>query len=562
MLKFPKVPEDLTGVDLEPLKTGIRKTLAVVKGGAVDLSDADKAQVKEYVAKGTGHLARVAAEEDRRQAAAAEDDELDAEIDAALEEPSPVASDAADDGVDDETEEVEDGVEEDEDEDGEETVAAATAPAKVPAVTRPRGTGAATSVKEKVKPSALRVADGVSGHAPGTEFASFTDLAASMMDRFGTMGNSTERVPVAKVKGAWPAERKLSDISTFNLDGFQENELEAALCAPCTPYYGLACLNTDRRPVFASLPGFEAPRGCVTVMASPSLSDIDSTAYGTWTFADDDNPNAVKGPCQVIECTDPSSYQLYGIYRCLTVKNLLQMTYPELVEAYLNRLAAATARYAEIQLLDAMGSHANNIQAPPMGYSANSSIMSQLLTYFAAVQERERWDISTAEMWAPRWLLAALRVDGMRRKNITGGLPSIPSEAQINAQFTGIGITPHWTLDTPTWGVPAPVQPNRGGNLVGFPSSVNVLLAPRGKFALIDRGELTIGVTGNNIYRDIDALLHNEFTMFWETFEGVVNTTSCPADLVHLPLCLSGAQVADAVSTCTGINDDMLNDAS
>ena len=45
-----------------------------------------------------------------------------------------------------------------------------------------------------------------------------------------------------------------------------------------------------------------------------------STGYGIWTSADDDL-DTVKA-CATIPCSTPVLYELYGVWRCLKVKNL------------------------------------------------------------------------------------------------------------------------------------------------------------------------------------------------------------------------------------------------
>jgi hypothetical protein len=91
-----------------------------------------------------------------------------------------------------------------------------------------------------------------------------------------------------------------------------------------------------------------------------------------------------------------------------------------------------------------------------------------------------------------------------------------------------------------------------GGVLNLLPRTLEILVAPAGKFAVIDRGELAIGVTGNNIYRDNTSNSRNEFTFFFENFEGVVNTTSCPAYKLELSACWNGIQIDDVVIDCEG----------
>lgn len=131
----------------------------------------------------------------------------------------------------------------------------------------------------------------------------------------------------------------------------------------------------------------------VSIMPSPTLSQI-TTGYGQWTAANDADDTATKSTCQTITCGSPTEYTMYGVYRCITIKNMLAMSYPELVEAWLNRLAAAHARLAEQLLLNAMGTGATMIDAPLLGYGATTSVITTILNYIALYQETQRWDVS------------------------------------------------------------------------------------------------------------------------------------------------------------------------
>lgn len=305
-----------------------------------------------------------------------------------------------------------------------------------------------------------------------------------------------------------------------------------------------------RRPVAGSLPGFAAPRGHVSIMPSPTLSAI-TTGYGKWTSVDDANPNAVKADCQTIACGTPTEYEMYGIYRCLTVKNMMAMTYPELVEAYLNRLGAVFARMAEELLLNAMATGCTHVGADTLGYGGAVTVTSTVLNYMALYQETERWDTTPTQAWIPRWVLWAMKMDIMRRRRVDGGF-GVPSDGQIEAMFRDVGINNIcWFIDQPTWTV-AVASIVTNSKLNRLPSSVQIMIAPAGKFAMIDRGELAIGVTGNNIYRDNESNRRNQFTFFFENFEGVVNTTSCPAHILDIAACWNGVQIDDLAVACDG----------
>lgn len=410
--------------------------------------------------------------------------------------------------------------------------------------------GSTLVVPKRTAPEYLLATSGVQGKNPGDNFNSWAEVAAAAQHRAGSLNPTTsERFEIARIRGEYTEAQKLSDDVMLNLAKFDGDELTAALCAPATPHYNLACANILDRPVFNSLPGFQAPRGKVSIMSSPSLSDI-TTGVGQWTAANDADANAIKEACQTIACGTPTEYTMYGVYKCLTVKNMLAMTYPELVEAYLNRLGAAHARLAEELMLNAMATGCDTLAAPLLGYGASVTITSTILNYLALYQESERWSIDgNHQAWIPRWVMWGMKMDILRRRRVDGGF-SVPSDETINAMFREVGVDVTWFIDQPTYAVAI------GGpgttNLRLLPSSVQIMIAPRGKFAAIDRGELAIGVTGNNIYRDNESNSRNQFTYFFENFEGVVDTTSCPAHILSIDTCWNGAQIDDIVINCQG----------
>lgn len=422
----------------------------------------------------------------------------------------------------------------------------------VPVTFGQEGVQAPTRVM-RTTPDYLTAVDGIPGKRSGEGFESWRELADAAVGKSNTIrANSSERFEVARIVGEYPADRILSDDVNFNMARFEPDELTAAMCAPATPYYNLACMQTLRRPVFASLPQFQAPRMKVSIMPSPSLSDI-TTGVDLWTETDEDNLSAVKSTCQTITCGSPTEYVMYGVYRCITIKNMMAMSYPELVEAWLNRLGAAHSRLAEQTALNAMGTAATAVATPFLGYGGSTSIVSTILNYIALYQDSQRWDITAnLEAWLPRWVRTAMKMDIFRRRNTTGQVNRVPSDADIDRMFNDAGVNPHWFIDTPDWATPIP---SVGATLNRLPQDVEILIAPPGKFALMDRGELAIGVTGNGLYRDNTSNSKNQFTFFFENFEGIVDTTSCPAHLLTIPACWNGVQVDDQLVNCHGLDE-------
>jgi hypothetical protein len=549
-MPFPTLPENFGALDLTELKALRDELKAALDEAKSDIKPETAAEMGQALADLKKVRAQITLKAETEAALAEDDSEPETE---AEDGPEPDEDPDEDpDTVPDEDPEEEVVVEEVEQE--KVPVAASGTTATTPSVIlKPTGKTVVRTPKDKpVDVARLQAMGGAPGKQAGDYFGSWAELAESMWEKSQTLSPSAQdRIPVARVTGGYDKVpgRVLDDRVDFNLARFEPDELTAALCAPFTPYYGMSCQNTARRPVFNSLPQFQAPRGGVSIYPSPTLADI-TDGTGVWTHLDDANPTAVKADCQTIECATPVDYVMYAVYRCLTVKNMLQMTFPELLEAYLNRLAAAWARMAEKRLLDLMGANVDTLQGEVQKVGASESILTTLLRYMTLYQERQRWDYDSVEVWLPRWLINALKVDMLHQRR-TDGAKTMPTDADVNAVFARAGANVHWYLDAPTWkAANHPSQPAGDGNLAQWPTEFAALIAPPGKFALIDRGELRVGVSGNNIYRDITQLMRNEFTFFFESFEGIVDTNSCPADIVEFPVCFNGVQVADVTVDC------------
>lgn len=560
---FPEIPEDRSGLSAAELRGHIRELRAFIRErvSTVYTSADERREARADIERAKALAAEIAAELADVEANAADADEFS-------EEGDPVEPDEGDEGEgEDDAGEASDA--------GTSTVIVETnsgastsgTPAQVNTGLSVVPTGNTVEVPQRPRPDLVLARDGVDGYDAGEPFRSWGDVGAALTDRWGRISPTTnEKFHVAQIPSAYPPERQLSSDAIHNLrilqnlefglglPGREDTEETAALCAPLTPYYGMACENTLRRPVAASLPGFQAPRGGVSIMPSPSLSDVSNA--GIWTHEDDDDDEATK-PCDEIVCGTPEDFVMYAVYWCLTIKNWHLLTFPELVEAFLNRGLALRARVAERQLLEGMAAGVPQMTVQPTAYSSSTQILTQILTYLAFLREQQRWDTEPMVGWAHRWLLAALQVDQARRRR-TDGAFVVPSEAAINAQFASVGVDMTWTLDVPSWMTGPPnlstlANPSAGllGSLNQFGSEAEILIAPRGKFAMIDRAQLSIGVTGNNYYRDTAMIERNQVRFFVENYEGIVDTTSCPAHILNFTgLCHTGVQIDDLAIDC------------
>jgi hypothetical protein len=563
---FTTIPEDLGSLSVDELRGLRSKVKGEVRKALAEDRSPETVKAGKDAIEGCN---RIEGEiQARALQAAAEDDDDEPELakkkaaDEPAEDDSGVDGNAPDNDAEREAKRAGDPggaakatAEENADDDKEASDKVPAVPARTPKVRTGVGVDAkpesAADGGKRITPDKVLAGEGVKGHEVGSAFANWGEVAAGIVDKAANLrSNADGKYEVAFVPATGP--RIMLDEDQYkNLHLFDDdNELKAALCTAPEPAYDMACWNTDRRPVFNSLVTYQpSARGSVSIYPSPTLQDI-TGGYGQWTFNDDDDAEAEK-ECATIECGTPETYEWYAIYRCLTIKHSMLMTFPELVEAWLNRLAAATARYAETLMLEAMATSADTLQMPTLGYNASTSVTTGLLNYLALYQEQQRWDVPQMDAWLHRWWLYAAKADMMRRRTTSGRI-SVPSDAEVTALFRENGIEPHFFIDNPSWATDIP-NLQTTGRLGQFPRNLEVLVAPRGKFAKFDRGRLSIGVTGNNLYRDTGNLRRNEITFFVESYEGTVDTNSCPAHLLQFNnLCYNGQQIADLVINCEG----------
>lgn len=501
---------------------------------------------------------RVASEELAAELAALEGDEDESLSD----------EDEADETEGDEDADESDDSDADEDADEDEVVASANArwtpsASHVAANRKQRRQAPPASRSGRYGDAGFRAVDGRDGLGESLEGSGA--LGTALLERWSEVEGSRGKVAVARTFGSFTeAQRLTGDPDQDNVKlgllaapGSPEaiESLTAALCAPTEPTYTLATSSSTARPVSASLATYVPKRGKVSVYPTPKLSDIeDDTGRGQWTATDDANPSASKNPPATITCADSVTYTMYGLYRSMKIKNMLAMTFPELVEAYLNRLGALTSRLGDTLLLDAGINSPNTrtVTATANEYGAAINVVGSFLQIAALYREEERYGDERFDAWLPRWVAPALQLDILRMRKTSGSFGDrLPSVAEVTRYLANAGVDVTWTLDTATTWDPAPVLAD-GEALPDFPTTVPFLLAPKGNLRKLDRGDLTIGVNPGGIYRDNESNQDNSFTVFQESFEGLMDLGATNWSGTIEDVCVNGAQVADVTAITCG----------
>ena len=560
---FPEIPENLealSAAELRALAAEIRKA-GLAAASDPNVSEETLAEVEEFKTERDEILA-LAVKKERAAALA------DTFGDESEDEPGPPSDviktpDPNEDGT------FPDADEDDEDGEGEEGEPPAdpeeTQASHQGKVRTATGSGAKRERVARPRLDQLVAVEGA-GHGlhGGDRFESWTQLAECVLDKANSIDpGSPQKFQVGRIQGNFPENRRLSTDMLWNLQMFEE-ELTAAMCAPAQPVYDLGCDNTANRPVRDSLASFQPDaRGAVTIYPSPTLSDIASgTGTGIWTSTNDANPSATKNPCATIACATPIDYRMYGDLPLPHDQEPAADDVPRTGRGVPQPGAPPPGLViAEQTLLNAMGTAVTTITAPALGYGGLDSVCpgrsssTCTPTKSSSAGTPRRWICGrTAGCWSDE---GRHHVPAPHRRRDPARSPPTPRSTRI---FTDAGVTPHWFLDVPGRGHAA-ATPLHRRDLTEFPRNAEMLVARRGKFALMDRGELNIGVTGNGMYRDNTSNSRNEFTFFFENFEGLVDTDSCPAHIISMPnVCWNGQQIADIFIDCEG--DDVIGEDS
>jgi len=509
----------------------------------VELEVAERAvrEMRERVSAAESALSAVA--EAEPEVVAETDPEVEAEVEVEVEEPSAEAEvevevevegsldHSADDVEDDSAADLSDGTE------TEESAVDKPSTADLSGDTETDTAEAAPSVR-----STARVLPGVPGFSADAPIDDRLDVAKALSAKWQTVAESGtgERFAVVSIKAEYP---DFADFTSGNMSGLYNDSIVAA-CAPLEPYYGVGFYSSEARPVFNSMPKFNAPRGGVKIYSSPRFSsDLipADTGYGQWTSSDDNNESAEKNDCYDFECGSTTDYEVYGTYRCMNIRNLDAITFPELVAAHQNQLGSKWARYADRLLLDAMVATADIAVHASAIYGATRTILSRMDQIAAQYREKERLDDTPVlDVWLPRWVRNALREDVIRAAN-DSGVPEIVVDSVIASWFEDIGLVPHFTFDNPTSAGDLTAQ--AAGVVNGWPDSTWYVMSVRGNLGILDLGTINIGVSPNGSFRDSALTKRNRFQMFMESFEGLVNR-GAPVWRGNVTVLANGAQPA------------------
>jgi hypothetical protein len=387
---------------------------------------------------------------------------------------------------------------------------------------------AQTSVRQQPaerRESVLTASADIPGFGAGVTLNGMADLTTALTARAKSLpitsrGDDAPRYPIAALnrtfKYSLDMQATPEQINEVLTAAMNPEILIAAggWCSPSEISYDFFNLVCDDGAL--DLPTVGINRGGIRWPISPSFADVTaSTALWSWTETQD--IAAVTGTaqsgtktCGRVPCVTFDEERLHCDGICLTVGNLTEDSYPELISNFTKLLFAAhfhkmnRARINELRTLSASFTVTNG--------SAGSGVVAPVLgaLELQAIDYRARYAMckdALLEVIAPKWLRGAMRSDLRKRMGSGTDMLSV-SDAYLMELFDALNIRVQWVSDYQERTTGFPGMPTT--LMTAWPTTVEFMMMAPGTAVLGQGLRLDLG-----IIRDSVLNATNDHTAEW-----------------------------------------------
>lgn len=283
-------------------------------------------------------------------------------------------------------------------------------------------------------------------------------------------------------------------------------------------FYNIVCEDG-----MLDLPTVGINRGGIRFPTSPSFADVTaSTALWRWTETQD--IAAVTGTaqsgtktCGRVPCPGFNEERLACDGICLTVGNLTEDAYPEVIANYTRLLFAAHAHKVNRLRINQLQAFANTPSVTGTFGTAGEGLVAPVINALALNGQdyRSRYAMcrdAVLEVLAPKWLRSAMRSD-LRRRTSVGFEMLAVSDARLMELFDSENVRVQWVSDYQerTAGYPGYfVSASTPLAFTSWPTTVEFLMWAPGTVVLGQGMRLDLG-----IIRDSVLNATNDYTAEW-----------------------------------------------
>lgn len=394
--------------------------------------------------------------------------------------------------------------------------------------------------------------------AQGSALANMDALVAAMTARARTLpvlsrGLDTTVYPVAALQlehrfmldyMATPEE--INEVLTAATDP----EALVAAGGWCSPseisydFYNVVCEDG-----ILDLPTVGVNRGGMRWPTSPSYGDI---VNNFWSWNETQDIAAITGTgqsgtkaCFRVPCPSFNEQRLHCDGFCLTVGNLMEDAFPELIANHTRLTMAGHAHRLNTLRIAELASAANS--TPITGYgAAGAGLVAPVLgsLELCAIDYREKYRMcqdAVLEVVLPRWLRGAMRSD-LRKRTGMDLDALVVTDAQLMNMFDLLNIRVQWVTD---WQVGTAGLPGGSTPVTTWPTTVQFLMFAAGTFVLGRGLQLNLG-----IIRDSVLNATNDHTGEWMEECWLIGKIGHESRLGTIAICADGTTGAADLTAC------------
>lgn len=432
------------------------------------------------------------------------------------------------------------------------TVDLATAQRFAPNARVPQGTPREEAV--------LVAASDIPNYQSGTPLGDYSRLADAMVQRAKSVtvgrsyGGAAMRHPVAYLERehAYQLPDRY-DPATFNdvLVAATNPEVLVAAggwCAPPTTsydFYNIVCEDGE-----VDLPTVGVPRGSMQWPVSPSFGDIMGLDDNPWTWTNQDDieaagTNGPEKPCQRIPCPDMDDAELTCDGICLTVGNLTDFAWPELVENHTRLLMAAQTHYMNMRKIQSLVQASVPVSPVSLGAGVAAPLLNSLALQAWDLREKYRMcNDAILELILPRWIIGLVQADMTLRQGL-----SLEEAFAVTMNFLAdwLDVRNLRAQFVSDWQIGGPGQLGGATPATAWPTSVQALMYPPGTFILGQGLRLNLGVIRDSVLNRT-----NDHTAAWMEECYLIGKVGHESRLVDIEVCPNGMTNSGAELLCIG----------
>lgn len=406
--------------------------------------------------------------------------------------------------------------------------------------------------------SVLVASSDIPDFAVGSKLDGMDALVAAMQSRARALpvlarGDESTRYPVASLQRehrftldmqATPAQ--IDEVLTAATD-VESLVAAGGWCSPSEISYDF--FNIVASDGILDLPTVGINRGGMRWPVSPSFGDLVGNA-AMWSWTETQDIAAVTGTaqsgtktCARVTCPTFTEARLACDGLCLTVGNLTEDAYPELIANHTRLLFAAHAHKMNAKRITQLVTASTSVTGT--GNQTGMGVVSPVLGALSlqAIDYRDKYamaDGAILEVVLPRWIRGAMRSDLRKR---TGVDLLEFNDARLMRMFDAEGLRVQWVND---WQVRTTGFPGMSTAIAAWPTSVNALMYAPGTFVLGQGLRLDLGIIRDSVLNET-----NDHTAEWMEECWLIAMVGHESRNINIPICPDGTTGAADLTACS-----------